>query len=74
MPLEDGSALLMTTAYCYTPNGLKIAEDGLKPDIEGQKPPEEDTALLTAPTPEPEADPWVQQAVQAMQVGKAPTS
>ena len=74
LPLEDGSALLMTTAYCYTPSGLKIAGDGLKPDIEGQKPPEEDTAQLAAPAPEPEADPWVQQAVQAMQVGKAPAS
>ncbi len=74
LPLGDGSALLMTTAYCYTPSGLKIAGDGLKPDIEGQKPPEEDTAQLAAPAPEPEADPWVQQAVQAMQVGKAPAS
>jgi carboxyl-terminal processing protease len=74
MPLEDGSALLMTTAYCYTPTGLKIAGDGLKPDIEGQKPPEEDTSKLRAPTPEPEQDPWVQQAVQALQVGRTPAS
>ncbi len=74
MPLEDGSALLMTVAYCYTPGGQKISGDGLKPDIEGTKPPEEDTKVLTAPTPEPEADPWVQQAVEAMKSGKAPSS
>ena len=74
VPLEDGSALLMTVAYCYTPNGQKISGDGLKPDIEGQKPPEEETKPLSVPTPDPESDPWVQQAVQALQGGKAPTS
>jgi carboxyl-terminal processing protease len=74
MPLEDGSALLMTVAYCYTPGGQKISGDGLKPDIEAQKPPEEDTKPLTSPTPDPEADPWVKQAVEALKSGKAPAS
>jgi carboxyl-terminal processing protease len=74
IPLEDGSALLMTTAYCYTPGGQKISGDGLKPDIEAQKPSETDTKVLTAPTPAPEADPWVQQAVEILKGGKAPTS
>jgi carboxyl-terminal processing protease len=74
IPLEDGSALLMTTAYCYTPGGQKISGDGLKPDIEAQKPSETDTKVLTAPAPAPEADPWVQQAVEILKSGKAPTS
>ena len=74
MPLQDGSALMMTVAYCYTPGGQKISGDGLKPDIEAQKPPEEDTAALTQPTPEPEADPWVQQAVDALKSGKVSAS
>jgi carboxyl-terminal processing protease len=74
IPLQDGSALMMTVAYCYTPAGKKISGDGLKPDIEAQKLPEEDTAALTKPTPEPEADPWVQQAVNALKSGKVSTS
>jgi carboxyl-terminal processing protease len=74
IPLQDGSALMMTVAYCYTPGGQKISGDGIKPDIEAQKPPEEDTAALTKPTPEPEADPWVQQAVNALKSGKVSAS
>jgi carboxyl-terminal processing protease len=74
VPLQDGSALLMTVAYCYTPGGQKISGDGLKPDIEAQKPPEEDTAALTKPIPQPEADPWVQQAVEALKSGKVTAS
>jgi carboxyl-terminal processing protease len=74
VPLQDGSALMMTVSYCYTPGGQKISGDGIKPDIEAQKLPEEDTAALTKPTPEPEADPWVQQAVNALKSGKVSAS
>ncbi len=74
IPLQDGSALMMTVAYCYTPGGQKISGDGLKPDIEAQKHPEEDTAALTRPTPEPDTDPWVQQAVDALKSGKVSAS
>ncbi len=70
MPLQDGSALLMTVANYYTPGGKKIAGDGLKPDIEGKKPPE-GTEHLTAPTPDPKDDPWVQQALEVLKRGKA---
>jgi len=74
MPLQDGSALLMTVAYCYTPGGQKISNDGLKPDIEAQKPPEDDTKPLTSPVPNPENDPWVKQAVEVLKSGRAPSS
>ncbi|MFZ2087658.1 MAG: S41 family peptidase, partial [Desulfobaccales bacterium] len=74
MPLQDGSALMMTVAYCYTPGGQKISNDGLKPDIEAQKPPEEDTKSLTSPTPNPDNDPWVKQAVEVLKSGRAPSS
>ncbi len=74
MPLQDGSALVMTVAYCYTPGGQKISGDGLKPDIEAQKPAEENTAALTVPNPEPESDPWVQQALDALKSGKVSAS
>ena len=74
MPLADGSALLMTVAYCYTPNGQKISGDGIKPDIEVQKPSEEETKPLTTPNLDPDNDPFVQQAVEALKSGKAPVS
>jgi carboxyl-terminal processing protease len=74
MPLQDGSALMMTVAYCYTPGGQKISNDGLKPDIEAQKPPEEDTKPLTSPVPDPDSDPWVKQAVEVLKSGRAPAS
>lgn len=74
IPLEDGSALMMTVAYCYTPGGQKISGEGLKPDIEAQKPSEGDAKPLSLPLPDPEQDPWVQQAVEVLKTGKAPTS
>lgn len=33
IPLEDGSALKLTTARYYTPNGRSIQAEGIKPDI-----------------------------------------
>jgi carboxyl-terminal processing protease len=68
-PLQDGSALMMTVAYCYTPGGRKISGEGLKPDVEGKKPPK-GTKHLTSPLPSPEKDPWVQQAVEVLKSGK----
>jgi carboxyl-terminal processing protease len=71
LPLQDGSALLMTVANCYTPDGRKISGEGLKPDVEGKKPPET-IEHLTSPAPEPEKDPWVQQAVEVLKKGDFP--
>lgn len=71
VPLQDGSALIMTVAHCYTPALRKISGEGLKPDVEGKKPPE-DTAHLTAPAPPPEQDPWVKQALEILKTGKIP--
>ena len=34
LPLQDGSALALTTAYYYTPADVKIHKKGIKPDIE----------------------------------------
>lgn len=38
IPLEDGSALRLTTALYYTPSGQTINEKGIKPDIEIKEP------------------------------------
>jgi carboxyl-terminal processing protease len=74
-PLEDGSALVMTVAQCYTPKGDKIPGKGLEPAVAGATPKEDKTAkqapgkVLT-----PEEDPWVQQAVDLLTTGKAQAS
>ena len=38
IPLEDGSALRLTTALYYTPSGQTINDRGIKPDIEIKEP------------------------------------
>ena len=73
MPLQDGSALIMTVAQCYTPGGQKIQGKGLEPEVQGQTPKEaEKKALLELPqaVPAPEQDPWVLQAVEILTSGK----
>ncbi|MEN6638329.1 MAG: S41 family peptidase [Smithella sp.] len=45
IPLEDGSALKLTTARYYTPNGRSIQAEGIKPDI---------IVKLVKPSEEPE--------------------
>jgi carboxyl-terminal processing protease len=74
-PLEDGSALVMTVAQCYTPKGYKIQGKGLEPMVEGVKP-EEAKAGKQAPerVKTPEMDPWVQQAVDLLTKGKIQTA
>ncbi len=39
IPLEDGSALRLTTALYYTPNGVTIQEKGITPDVVVEEPP-----------------------------------
>jgi carboxyl-terminal processing protease len=70
LPLQDGSALVMTVAQCYTPKGQKIQGKGLEPEIAGKTPasPEEQKP---AARPIPlEQDPWVLQAVDILTKGK----
>jgi carboxyl-terminal processing protease len=76
-PLEDGSALLMTVAQCYSPKGLKIQGKGLEPEVPGQKL-SAAKAEAKAPAPQktpapvvsPEQDPWVLQAKELLISGK----
>lgn len=76
-PLEDGSALVMTVAQCYSPKGGKIPGKGLEPEVTGQKPVADKTPEK-APAPEkaaaaavsPEQDPWVRQAKDLLISGK----
>lgn len=72
MPLEDGSALVMTVAQCYTPEGQKIQGKGLEPDIQGKtpEPDNEATAVKPEKAPNPQQDPWVLQALEVLKSGK----
>ncbi len=49
LPLDDGSALRLTTARYYTPNGRSIQAKGIEPDIvvgDGKEPPEGHAGML----------------------------
>ena len=75
-PLEDGSALVMTVAQCYSPKGAKIQGKGLEPEVPGQKlaadktPEKAPAPEKAAPAVSPEQDPWVQQAKDLLVSGK----
>jgi carboxyl-terminal processing protease len=72
LPLQDGSALVMTVAQCYTPKGQKIQNKGLEPGVAGQTPPAPAATAKEQPrTPTPDQDPWVLQAVELLKSGKA---
>ena len=75
MPLQDGSALVMTVAQCYTPGGFKIQGKGIEPNVQGQKPKETEKEKKPVveeakKAPGPEQDPWVLQAVEILKGGK----
>ena len=72
LPLQDGSALVMTVAACYTPSGNKIQGKGLETEVAGKAPPPgpPPTAEAAAP-PAPDKDPWVLQAADFLKSGKA---
>ena len=73
LPLQDGSALVMTVSQCYTPGGQKIQGKGLEPEVQGQTPKNKDKEPVAAPPakgPTPEQDPWVLQAVELLKSGK----
>jgi carboxyl-terminal processing protease len=73
IPLQDGSALVMTMAECYTPDGRKIHGAGLEPQIQGQTPKTKENQKEAAlQKPSPEQDPWVQQALEVLKGGTKP--
>ena len=72
LPLQDGSALVMTVAQCYTPNGQKIHGKGLEPQVQGQAPAAHAAGVTTPAKLTPEEDPWVAQALEILKTGKTP--
>jgi carboxyl-terminal processing protease len=70
LPLQDGSALVMTVAQCYTPNGQKIHGKGLEPEVPGKTPTTTASGVTAPPKLSPEQDPWVTQALEILKAGK----
>jgi carboxyl-terminal processing protease len=60
-PMTDGSALLLTTAYYYTPDNIMIHHNGLKPDI----PVKEDSVTIKAAS-DLKKDPYFKTAIQVL--------
>jgi len=48
IPLDDGSALRLTTALYYTPSGITINEKGIEPDIVVDEKPQPEKSAKTA--------------------------
>jgi carboxyl-terminal processing protease len=66
-PLQDGSALRLTTAHYFTPSGESIEEKGIKPDIAFEQPvTKEDVENKRSVTKEPDlgSDEEVQRALE----------
>lgn len=73
LPLQDGSALIMTVAQCYTAKGQKIQGKGLEPDVPGKKPAAPVATSKETPKPlSPDQDPWVIQALEILKSGQPP--
>jgi len=72
--LDDGSALFLTLANYYTPNGKEIPVDGVTPTVEVRSLPEDLAELGEASPPAPSSsvsDPVVKKAVQILEAGSA---
>lgn len=70
LPLQDGSALVMTVAQCYTPKGQKIHGKGLEPEVAGKTPAASEASATPPAKVPPEQDPWVNQALEILKSGK----
>ncbi len=51
-PLKDGSAIIVSVGYCYTPREQLIQGKGLEPDISGPNKDGEEQPVATPPKPE----------------------
>lgn len=73
--LDDGSALILTVANYYTPDGKEIPVDGVTPTNEVVPAPPDDIAALTDQNPAPPSssptDPVLKKALEILQGGAA---
>jgi len=72
--LDDGSALFLTLANYFTPNGKEIPAEGVTPTVEVRSLPEDMAEVSEANPPAPSSsasDPVVKKAVQILEAGPA---
>jgi carboxyl-terminal processing protease len=72
--LDDGSALFLTLANYFTPNGKEIPVDGVTPTVEVRSLPDDIAELTETNPPAPSSsvsDPVVKKAVQILEAGPA---
>ena len=69
IPLDDGSALILTVANYYTPAGKSIPAEGVAPTQEVAPPAEDLAAMKTYPPPPSSSrdDPVIKKAIQVLQ-------
>jgi len=69
IPLDDGSALILTVANYYTPGGKSIPAEGVAPTKEVAPPAEDLAAMKTYPPPPSSSrdDPVIQKAIEVLQ-------
>ena len=76
IPLEDGSALILTVAYYYTPAGKSILDDGVQPTVAVRLPLEfDDDETEAAPQPRrptPSEDPVLRKALELLKEAAVP--
>ena len=63
--LDDGSAVALSVGKYYTPGGASLEKVGITPDVEVSVT-EEEAAMIYYGTLEPEEDPQIQAAVDAL--------
>ena len=77
IPLEDGSALILSVAYYYTPAGKSILDEGVQPTEAVRRPIEFDDDAETAPGLQPRRsppseDPVLRKALELLKEAAAP--
>jgi carboxyl-terminal processing protease len=80
IPMDDGSALILTVAYYYTPAGKAILEDGVAPTVEVGPPADQADEAVETPAPAPLAagqlpakdDPDFSKAMDLLKAGTPP--
>jgi len=71
IPLDDGSALILTVANYFTPGGKEIAADGVAPTVLARSAPEDVTVTGQVPSGPPSAvsadDPVIKKALETLE-------
>jgi carboxyl-terminal processing protease len=75
IPLDDGSALILTVANYFTPGGKEIPADGVVPTVEARPAPEDISITSQVPSGAPATvsadDPVIKKAIEGLEASGA---